>query len=71
MFQIAIVPSANKTSVLPRDGHTIQWSPSNQDEHTGRGLVDDYTRASQAATLPDLYMCETMIPYQVLECLCS
>ena len=61
--------------------NTAQWSPSNQDEHTGRGLVDDYTRASLTVNnSPEyqpyvhdehLYMRETTIPYRVVECLSS
>lgn len=87
MFQIAVVPSTNRTSVLSPEAaiNTVQWSPSNQDEHThthtGRGRVDDYTRASKAvinnlkyeayAHICDVYMCETMSPYQAVECLGS
>lgn len=76
MFQIAVVPSANRPVFsLVTAINTTQWCPSNQDEHTGRGRVDDYTRASRAIInsleyqpyVPNwgLYMRETMIPYRV------
>lgn len=42
----SVVPSANRTSVLIETaGKTTQRSPSNQ-EHPGRGPVDDYTHIS-------------------------